>query len=80
MVASGNTTLSSLANDLSSLTSSEQLDIVNKYLSGSLVTPALGDISNEAGTFNAFPMLTANPGNVAAGSYAGTMTITLVQP
>jgi type 1 fimbria pilin len=78
--SSTSSTLQSLGSALSSLTQSQQVSILNNLV-GSLVNPALGDISNEIGTYNAFPMLKATPtGSVTPGTYAGTMTVTLVQP
>jgi hypothetical protein len=76
--ASSNGTLQSLGNALSSLTTSQQVSILNQ-LTGALVVPGLGDLSNVAGTYNAFPLLTAAAGNAVTGTYEGTMTITLVQ-
>ena len=76
--ASSNSTLQSLGGALSSLTATQQASILN-LLSGALVAPGLGDLSNVAGTYNAFPLLTATAGDAVTGTYEGTMTITLVQ-
>jgi hypothetical protein len=78
LTTSADSTLASLGNDLALLTQSQQVQILNQ-LAGSLVSPALADISNVVGTYNAWPMLTANAAGASAGTYEGTMTITMVQ-
>lgn len=76
---STSSTYSSLASALSQLSASEEVGVLN-YLTGALVPPVLTNVLNETGTYNAFPELSVNPtGSVPAGTYQGTLTITLVQ-
>lgn len=71
---------SSLANSLAQVPASEAAGVLN-YLTGTLVPPAITNVLSETGTYNAFPELSVNPSATApAGTYQGTMTITLVQP
>jgi len=77
--ATGNAALQNLVSALTPLSTSDQLAILNT-LSGTLST-ALANLSAESGTYNAFPSLKVTPSNPnqAAGTYSGTLTITMVQ-
>lgn len=76
---SSNAALQTLASDLSPLTQSQQVAIINQ-LTASLLDPTLSTLSNVMGAYNAFPLMTVAPGSVPAGTYEGTMTVTMVQP
>lgn len=79
LTATQNSTLQNLVSALSPLSQSDQLAILNQ-LKGTLST-TLDNLSGESGTYNAFPNLTVTPTdpNQAAGTYSGTLTITMVQ-
>jgi hypothetical protein len=77
---SGNTTLQQLSTALQSLGSATTEVAILNNLAGTLNT-TLQNLSAESGTYNAFPSLKVTPSNTnqAAGTYSGTMTITMVQ-
>lgn len=84
VVAGLATAASALDNQLSAVLST--LSLANKAtvinglgLSSTPLAPVLADISGITGSYYAFPILTASPGNPVAGTYGGTMTVTFVQ-
>lgn len=77
--ATGNATLQTLVTDLAPLTGAQQAQVLNN-LTGTLST-TFANLSNELGTYNAFPTLTVSPpAGTPAATYSGTMTVTMVQP
>ena len=77
--ATGNATLQTLVTDLAPLTGAQQAQVLNN-LTGTLST-TLANLSNELGTYNAFPTLTVSPpAGTPAATYSGTMTVTMIQP
>lgn len=84
VVAGLNTTGNTLANQLSAvlatLSSADKATVINGLgLTATPVAPVLADIAGITGSYYAFPILTASPGNPVAGTYGGTMTVTFVQ-
>lgn len=81
LLASADAGLAGLGKALGELTPTQ----VGGLLGGVTATVAdlgLGDLVAATGTYNGVPVLTATPGTTPAvsGTYAGTMTVTLVQP
>lgn len=72
--------LASLGTALAGLTPAQAVAVVNT-LTGAVQTLGLGDITALSGTYNSYPVLTATPSTPpTAGTYDGTLTVTLVQP
>lgn len=81
MLASTDAQVAALGNALSALTPAQAAAVV-KTLTGTVQDIGLGDLLGVTGSYNATPVLTATPSTApaAAGTYSGTMTVTLVQP
>lgn len=77
--SSANSTIAQLGADLAALGDATKQSAIVNFLSGTLAAPLATDILNLTGTYAAFPVLTANAANAAAGTYEGTMTVTFVQ-
>ena len=74
------TTLQPLAAGIAELTPAEQQALLDTYLTPTVST-ALGTLTEVAGTYHAFPDLAvAVPTGLQTGSYAGTLTVTMVEP
>jgi hypothetical protein len=77
----GSTLDNQLAAVLSTLSDANKATVINGLgsLSSTPLAPVLADISGITGSYYAFPILTASPGNPVAGTYGGTLTVTFVQ-
>lgn len=72
--------LSSLGSALAALTPAQAATVLNT-LTGTVQALGLGDVTNLTGSYNSYPVITATPSTPpAAGTYRGTLTVTLVQP
>lgn len=74
--------LNSLYTALMGLSPAQAAGILNQYLTGVVQPIGLSDILSVTGAYQSFPTITASPSTPvpAAGTYKGTMTVTLVQP
>lgn len=76
----GNTLANQLSAVLATLSAADKATVINGLgLSATPLAPVLADLAGITGSYYAFPILTASPGNPVAGTYGGTMTVTFVQ-
>lgn len=72
--------LAALGSALAGLTPAQATAVLST-LTGTVQSLGLGDITSLTGGYNSYPVLTATPSSApAAGTYRGTLTVTLVQP
>ena len=75
-----NATFQALAAGLTELAPAEQQALLDAYVTPTVST-ALDTLTEVAGTYHAFPDLAvAVPTGLQTGSYAGTLTVTMVEP
>lgn len=73
------TAVADFGNTLTQYTGAQQLQLVNGLVQGALEEIQGIDLAKLTGQYQGFPRLTAAPGSVASGQYAGTLTVTLVE-
>lgn len=73
--------LTNLVSTLAPLSTDQLLTLFNNGTVTGALSTTLQTLTGESGTYNAFPSLTVTPSDPqqAAGTYSGTMTITMVQ-
>ncbi len=78
LVASGDASVAALGQKLGTYAVADQVTLVNALLTATVSPATLGDVTGLAGLFTAYPMLELTAPEVAAGTYSGTLTITLI--
>lgn len=76
---SATTAVADLGNTLTEYGLADQISLINGLLAAALDTVGAPDLAGITGLYHSFPMLTVDPAGVADGTYAGTLTVTLVE-
>lgn len=78
---SGTTAVADFGNTLTddAYTLANRIDLINGLLSAALDTIESVDLAAVTGLYTSFPMLSVDPAGAPDGTYAGTLTVTLVE-